>query len=146
LKGETEARAGEIDTNLQARVVTTIQEIASSQSTTRTMKAAYQQTHSSQLTDYRSPASIKYLPHQHPPALLQTPNHKKTYYDSKKKEKKKSLINHKPPTTKDRTQHDHATLRPILRRAVTKTTANLSHAVSGTPQPRAIQNKTCSLH
>jgi len=52
------------------------------------MKAAYQQIHSSQLTDYRLPTSIKYLPHQHPPALLQTPNHKKTYYDSKKKEKK----------------------------------------------------------
>jgi len=53
------------------------------------MKPAYQQIHSSQLTDYRSPASIKDLPHQHPPALLQTPNHKKTYYDSKKRKKEK---------------------------------------------------------
>jgi len=103
------------------------------------MKAAYQQIHSSQLIDHQPQSSIYLISTRQHFSKHPTTRKPTTIQKKKKKKKKKSLINHKPPTTKDRTQHDHATLRPILRRAVTKTTANLSHAVSGTPQPRAIQ-------
>jgi hypothetical protein len=140
LGGETEARAGEIDTNLQARVVTTIQEIASSQSTTRTMKAAYQQIHSSQITDHQPQSSIYLIStRQH---FSKHPTTKKT---TKIQKKKNSLINHKPSTTKDRTQHDQRYITPILRCAITKPRPIYGMRFPAHPS-HGRYNKTCSLH